>query len=153
MTKFLLKMLSTSTFITKSVVSHHGFEHVFFLLSLVFKIFNNTVATIFLPKKCCSTSIFFVNFWWLGDSILAPLGSLLAPWEGPWDHPGAPWGPDPETSKKSLFGTSFWGHLLTCFSLFFCMFLRCVFGRPPDDFFNDFELIWGSILDNFRLLV
>ena len=43
---------------------------------------------------CCRSLMFFIDVGWLGSSILRPLGSLLAPWEGPWDHPGAPWGPD-----------------------------------------------------------
>ena len=32
----------------------------------------------------------FVDLGWLRDSILVPFGLLLMPWEGPWDHPGAP---------------------------------------------------------------
>ena len=36
-----------------------------------------------------SVLLIFIDLGWLWDSILVPLGSLLIPWEDPWDHPGA----------------------------------------------------------------
>ena len=50
----------------------------------------------------------FHRFWMAVGLHFDPLGSLLVLWEDPWNHSGAPWGPDFKNhQQKSLFRTSF----------------------------------------------
>jgi len=49
---------------------------------------------------------------------LTPLGSLLMPWEGPWDHPGPPREPDPKTQKDHFVGRPFQPRFYYIFVLF-----------------------------------
>ena len=81
----------------------------------------------------------FVYLWGAGASNLGHFRALETPGGdlGPQGSILGPWSPR---------NTTFWAPVWAEFRLFWGMFLRCSFGRPPDHVFDYFGMVPGSSL-------
>ena len=108
---------------------------------------------------------FFIDLGWQFDSILAPWGSLLAPWQGPWEghgapfwhpfgtsdgpweHPGTPWDPDPKKrpkkTQKTLQQTSHFGGM---FEAICHCFWACLSSEVLESFLSMFSIVFWTIV-------
>ena len=83
-------------------------------------------------------------------TILDKIGAWRVPGGGPWDHPGAPWAPDPKKHQKTHFvGSPCWPHVGTFLYLFGDWFFTCFLSLSPSFFLApkapaglNFEGLW-----------